>query len=443
MRTVITFILAILCSTSIALADTYTGTTGDCTYTLDTDEGTLVISGTGAMEDYEYYDEYSSSNAPWNNLYIKTVTIEDGVTSIGDYAFYFCANLTSVTIGSGVTSIGEWAFSWCWSLKSVTFGDNSALTSIGSDAFYACTLTSITIPESVTNIGECAFRGCSSLTSITVSEGNTAYVSVDGVLYTYDMTTLVCYPAGKTDTSFIIPEGVTSIDLCAFDGCESLTSVTISDSVTSIGDYAFQACTSLTSVTIGSGVTSIGEYAFCWCWSLKSVTFGDNSALTSIGSDAFYYCTSITSITIPESVTSIGDYAFYWCSSLDSIISLNTTPPTIYSSTFSDQYETATLYATSTDYATADYWENFTNIVYDTSGNAISSVAASTSAISAIGNTIVITTEAAQTAQVYSLAGQLIVKQAVSAGETSIDMPTGGVYIVALADGTKAKVLVK
>ena len=120
-----------------------------------------------------------------------------------------------------------------------------------------------------------------------------------------------------------------------------------------------------------------------------------------------------------------------------------TTPPTCTEPFSSSTYSSATLYATSTDYATADYWENFTNIVYDTSGNAISSVTASTSAIHAIGNTIVITTEAAQTAQVYSLSGQLIVKQAVAAGETTIGMPTGGVYVVALTDGTKAKVLVK
>ena len=192
MKASITLILAILCSTSIALATTYTGTTGDCTYTLDTSDSTLVISGSGAMADYD--DSY----VPWRESYIKTVTIEDGVTSIGEWAFSSCSSLTSVTIGSGVTSIGSYAFYYCTSLTSVTIG--SGVTSIGSDAFYSCT----------------------SITSITVSEGNTAYASVDGVLYTYDMTTLVCYPAGKTDTSFTIPESVTSIGDYAFNPKMSL-----------------------------------------------------------------------------------------------------------------------------------------------------------------------------------------------------------------------------
>ena len=91
MKQFLTLILAILCSTSIALATTYTGTTGDCTYTLDTSAGTLVISGSGAMEDYSSYTSglSFSSSAPWYSYrsYVKTVTIEDGVTSIGR----FCA----------------------------------------------------------------------------------------------------------------------------------------------------------------------------------------------------------------------------------------------------------------------------------------------------------------------------------------------------------------
>ena len=208
-----------------------------------------------------------------------------------------------------------------------------------------------------------------------------------------------------------------------------------------IGAYAFYGCTSLTSITIPDDVTSIWDYAFCGCTSLTSITLSED--LITISDYVFYGCTSLTSITLPEDLYIIGESAFGSCTSLTSITSLNETPPYIENSTFSGRYSLATLYAASTDYATADYWENFTNIVYDTSGNAISSVTASTSAIRAIGNTIVITTETAQTAQVYSLAGQLIIKRAVSAGETSISMSTGGMYVVALADGTKAKVLVK
>jgi hypothetical protein len=132
--------------------------------------GTLTISGTGAMPGYSYPD------APWysNRSSIETVIIEDGVTSIGyrDFAIYYSA-LTSVTIGNGVTSIEEEAFYDCSNLASVTIGNS--VTSIGEEAFYCCfALTSVTIGNSVTSIGEGAFRNCSSLTSVTIPNSVTS-----------------------------------------------------------------------------------------------------------------------------------------------------------------------------------------------------------------------------------------------------------------------------
>ena len=298
-----------------AYASVETGKCGDkLKYSLDTSTGLLTISGTGDMYDYG-----GSSYSPFKNYYsssIKSVIIKNGVTSIGNGAFYDCTSLISITIPDSVTSIGEYAFCNCTSLTSITIPNS--VTSICYSAFYGCTsLTSITIPDSVTSIGGSAFSGCTSLTNIT------------------------------------IPNSVTSIGNNAFRGCTSLTNVTIPDSVTSIGEYAFCNCTSLTSVTIPNSVTNIGESAFSSCTSLTLIDVSKNNkkyisidgvlfdkdktkliqypagsnrtiysipnSVISIGSDAFVGCTSLTSVTIPDSVTSIGSGAFRSCTSLTSV----------------------------------------------------------------------------------------------------------------------------
>jgi hypothetical protein len=241
--------------------------------------------------------------------------IPEGVISICDYAFQDCTALTSVTIPDSVTSIGGYAFHGCTHLTSVAIG--SGVTSIESSAFSSCTaLKSVTIGSGVTSIGDYAFHGCTALASFTVDGGNTHYKAVDGVLLSYDGKTLVAYPAGRTDTSYNIPEGVTYICGYAFFGCTHLTSVAIPDSVTTIGDYAFFGCTHLTSVAIGSGLTSISDYSFNSCASLTSVAIPDS--VTTIGGYAFMYCTALTSVAIGSGLTSIGYYAFFGCSALAS-----------------------------------------------------------------------------------------------------------------------------
>ncbi|HCF35162.1 MAG TPA: hypothetical protein DER15_07630 [Clostridiales bacterium] len=250
------------------------------------------------------------------NKAIKTVKIQNGVTSIGDYAFDNCTSLTSIEIPSGVTSIGDGAFAYCTSLTSIEIP--SGVTSIRDYAFDNCTsLTSIEIPSGVTSIRDHAFDNCTSLTSIE------------------------------------IPSGVTSIGNSAFKNCTSLASIEIPSSVTSIGNEAFAYCTNLTSIEIPSGVTSIENYAFSNCTSLNSINVDkDNqsyssedgilfdkekkklitypagkkekeynipSSVTSIGAGTFYGCRSLTRIEIPSSVTSIECLAFYGCTSLTSI----------------------------------------------------------------------------------------------------------------------------
>ena len=326
------------------------------TWTLD-DTGTLTISGTGRM------NNYSSGYRPWDAYKDKKtkVVINTDVTTIGNYAFYDCTNITSLTIPDSVTTIGEWAFSGCTSLASVTIG--SGVTTIGIYAFSGCTaLTSVTIPDSVTTIGieafsRCtgltnveigngvtsidfhAFSDCTALTSITIPSGVTSidsgifsycsslvdidvdsanenYTSIDGVVFSKDGTTLIAYPAGRNG-AYEIPNIVTTIDAFAFEGCTGLTSVTIPDSVTTIGNYAFSSCAGLTSVTIPDSVTTIGYCVFNICTALRSVTIP--SSVTTIEDSVFYNCTSLTSVTIPNSVNTIGNYAFSGCSSLTTV----------------------------------------------------------------------------------------------------------------------------
>ena len=203
------------------------------------EDGTLNISGTGAMKDYDYNNNPSPA---YNNSNVKKVVIEDSVTSIGDSAFRNCSSLTSITIPDSVTSIGDFTFYGCWDLTSITIPDS--VTSIGSSAFYDCgSLTSITIPDSVTSIGNYAFKNCSSLTSIT------------------------------------IPDSVTSIGNYAFKNCSSLTSITIPDGVTYIGYDMFAGCKSLTSITIPDSVTKIWPRAFSDCSSLKTISLSCKSSL--------------------------------------------------------------------------------------------------------------------------------------------------------------------
>ena len=327
----VTVILSVAFS---ANAEVYSGSCGEnLEWYLDTETGNLTITGEGDMDDY-----YVDFDVPWYSYSraIRTITIENGVTSIGANAFTYywnlesveisdsvksigenafldSVNLTSIEIPDSVTLIGAGAFSNCVALTQVIMGDG--VKSIGINAFSQCTsLRSVDIPASLTEIGEGAFFCCTSIESITASLQNKYFHSQGNCLIETESKTLIL----GCQNSVIPTDGsVTSIGPWSFYGREGLESIKIPDSVTHIGEYAFGWCISLTKLEIPGSVQVIGDYAFYCCNGLISVILDDGVPV--IGDYMFQYCDSLTSIEIPDSVTRIGKEAFEYCSSLASI----------------------------------------------------------------------------------------------------------------------------
>ena len=357
MKKKILIISALLCLLTVLLAfpaSATEGTLGD-NITWSFDNGTLTISGSGAMETANHY--------PWSGYRGSTTTIivESGITSISYGAFINFQSLTSVSLPTTVTSIGENAFNGCRSLSALPL--STAITSLGSYAFSGCSsVQSATIPSSLSEIPYAAFFGCSNLSSVTIPNGVTA-IGTNAFGSCYNLTS-VTIPDSVTHidsgafsdcrklASVQLSSNLKAVSNNAFSSCSSLTQITIPDSVTTIGNYAFNGCASLQSVYLGAGVSSIGETAFWKCPKLAAFTISPNNpnfttdkgfiynksktqlirgpqgyqgsysippGTTKIAARACYECSGITSLVFPDSVTAIEEDAFAHCVDLKSV----------------------------------------------------------------------------------------------------------------------------
>ena len=292
--------------------------------------GTLTISGTGKMA------SYSPGDAPWysRRTQIRKITISEGVTSIGEYAFEECTNVTSISIPGSVTELNEYCFSACVSMKNITIPQS--VTRIADGVFDACekltdiyyggtdaswkhiTSRNAGLGDNVTIHSTGVFTGkCGDNLTWTIDNNEVLTISGTGRIPDYNDSssggnnTAPWYGYAYQIKKVVLGSGVQNIGNDAFADCYGMTDITIPDGVTSIGDSAFDWCSALTEISIPGTVCSIGDSAFSGCSALTEISIPDT--VSSIGDSAFSRCSALTEISIPSTVSSIGSYAFSGC----------------------------------------------------------------------------------------------------------------------------------
>ena len=265
--------------------------------------------------------EYSA----FNGCGITEITIPESLKIAYRYSFSNCKNLTTVNwnatncAGGDSDSDDDRIFGSCDNLTTINFGNN--VKRIPADAFYYCrSIISVTIPESVTSIEGCAFEGCYKLIEVYNKSAINIVAGKSDNGYVAYYAKNVYTKAGesklsKDENGLVVFSDSSDKLLVDYQGSNG--DVVVPNSITQIYEYAFFNNTSLLTVTILSNITSIPDYAFAGCTGLTSITIPDS--VTKIGDAAFYGCKGLTSITIPNSVTSIGSSAFSGCSGLTSI----------------------------------------------------------------------------------------------------------------------------
>lgn len=329
---------------------------GECgpslTFTLNAN-GVLLISGSGAMDDFNSY-----TGGPWSSFSssIKEVVLLEGVTSVGDYAFYNCTGMRTLTLPGSIEAIGISPFDSCTSLNTLNYNIKECTSYLEYSAFKDCNLTTLYIGSEVTMIPESLFIYSTGLQAlyydgtmgewqkIEVMPGNETLViqdkqctdgTITGIVASGSLGEGISYELTFSGTLVIkgdgpMPDG--KVDLGDLSS-ERVKKITIEEGITHIGESAFEDFAALTEVSLPESLSSIGSRAFYQCSVLQNITLPDS--LKSIGETAFGYCENLTAITIPANVESIGDSAFYK-SALTELIYNAKNMGSSYSSPFKD-----------------------------------------------------------------------------------------------------------
>ena len=352
---------------NIAVQDE-SATEDEISYSYDETTKVLTVSGKGAIRDFEYKQSLGIAMTPWRVEAREAVKIvvEDGITSIGKYAFYKCESVQEIVIGNDVTFIEDHAFEWCNNLKKVTMGKNvkhikdafigpspyadfqavyisdlEAWCKIQFDGVYSTPfningnanlylngekITEVIVPESITDIKDWTFCGVTNLEKVVLhKEINSigAHAFAGTALIDIHIPSSVksidegAFSGCEKLTYFAIPDSITEIKNDTFYGCTGMMGIGIPNSVTTIESSAFSGCTGITEINIPDSVTAISDNVFWGCSSLSKIKFSEN--LTKIGAGTFAYCTSLENITIPDSVTTMGANIFRECNNLKKV----------------------------------------------------------------------------------------------------------------------------
>ena len=377
----VTLISMCQCSLSVFAAtndETQVNENQGITYSVDDENKTLTISGTGEMENYD------SNTPPWSSYRnsVTKIVIKDGVTSLGKYAFYNFIALEKIEIPSSVKSIGYDCFSKCESLKEITLP--KSLTSLKPSTFYGCTsLEKIEIPSSVKSIGYACFSNCKSLKTVIIEEGcesieNYAFCkctalekieiplsvhSIGDDAFCYDYVTIYAKTGSyakefadrnwkrfsstgvenyqgscgenasynlDTENCVLTISGtgaMSDYEMSDYDEYNNkapwylyrdyVKKLVVKDGITSIGKYSLYNCEYLVDVQLPDSLKAIGSYAFNYCECLEGLTLPDS--VNTVGENAFSNCKSLKEITLSKSLTSLKSYTFCGCTSLEKI----------------------------------------------------------------------------------------------------------------------------